>query len=532
MNKLKLLPFVALSVFVSACTPFKERVDDQIAYAENLTQKMQRDSSSAQTYKQGEVSDNIWLGPFNWGDENSMKPSELSISLSYNSTSPTDLETTLEKLARDSRVKISLSKDAQIFLGLIEEESSVEGNQRSTDKEAKTSEKGEILYPTEESYKNKFMETIISGDQTKSTEELPKYLLNGTKNLQTWLDSIAVHYSLFWDHTYIGSEPFITLTASVEETMQFEGLMALSDRDSKNESENQSWKELKDFAEDSKSKFGTVHISELTGRIYVNDRPDIVERVRNRVNYENSIFAKQIHYKVQIVTVDLEETENYSGGITAFYDDLKNSFNLSPGVSAGSGVAVGVSNVNPSSNLNNSSAKAYLNNLISKNANAKEYSFITRNKTQTIQTFQDNISYVKTVETTNSEFNAGTTPTIDEINEGVVLNFNTSILSNNRIALNLDFNQEYLKNLIYKEYDGNEISLPTVNNTKILNQFIVKSGQSFILTDSSIDNGSSMSGPAKALGWFQLLLGARSEIRETSSLRILVITPTIIDGGM
>lgn len=534
--RLTLVAAAVSTMLLTGCTSFNERIQSDIAYKDEMSKKMSSDASSATAYRQSVRSDEIWLGPFQWGTNENMKPRELKMKLNYGGTRPTTILATLNKLSRDTGVKISLTEDAMFFLGMVEDELDREGNIEVSKKDrvlAQTNPDGQILNPLET------VDMVLGEGSIKSSTragamskaDLPSFLLNGSKSFEEWLEAVSVHYSLFWDYIYIDKKPFITVSALTEENVQFEGLSNTSASGEGQQEDTSSWEELEEYIAATQSQYGKTHFSKLTGRVYIRDRPEIVDRIKKRISYENSVLGKMVHYSVQLVTVDLTESNDIAGGVGVLYNDLRTALTFDPGVTGSTGAAFGIADVNPTSTLNGTSGNAYLSAVLSGSSDAKEYSFITRNRTATEQSFKDIRNYVKTVETSASEFESGVTPTIDTIDEGVTLNIGTSILANNRISIDLGFGQEYLRSLLEREYDGNEITLPTVNDTKILNKMIIKSGQSIVLTDGSVFSDSESTAPTNGMGLWKWVFGASESASERSSVRLLVITPTIIDGG-
>lgn len=524
---------VLSSIFLSACSSLRTSVHDDVQHDADLATKMQYENRSTSPYSQASISDELWLGPFKWGNENSLKPAELMTEISYSELEPMPIKEVLSKLSRDSGAQITLTKSAKVFLGMeTDEESGEEGGQGEVPIQNTTTDGVIMAQPNRfaQSFPQPAFPVDLHNQSTPSPEEVT-FLLNGSRTFEGWLDDIALKNGLFWEYTYANNRPYISITGVVEADLQFEGLLTSTGSNDGNSSVESSWEDLQEFVEQNMSEYGSKHFSKSTGRIYVADRPEIVERVRRRVHYENEVYGKQIHYRIQLLTVNLDESESYRGGMSALYDDLKQTFSIDSGVSLGSGVNMSYGNTNTTSALEGTTGQLSLSNSLSKRTNAKEYTFIARNRSAISQIFKDSESYVKTITSSTTDNGTVVTPEVAELEEGVEIEFLATIQSGSRIALNLAFNQAYVSGRTQQSYSGNSITLPTQNDTVVLNQFTIPTGKSFILSDSSIDRATSDSGPARKLGIFEWLFGASTESSKSNSVRFLIITPTIMDQG-
>lgn len=332
-------------------------------------------------------------------------------------------------------------------------------------------------------------------------------------DIKDYLNLLTSRFGLFWEYNYLTNEIQIfhqqTKTFKlILPQSQIQNSTSISNSNSGNQSEVAYNTEKSDAFKDALntikafSKDIKVNANNSYALITVTGSPDIIQKVQNYIKEFNQEAEKAIQVKISIYEVKTTSDTNYGIDWNLVYNGTHTKINWS---------TVGVGDILGSSNLTTATVKAGINagmwtgsnivaSALQKYLDAtyvQGFSFYSLNGQTTPINNGQTDAYVKNLAVTT--LGAGAVITADNVQtsiEQATINtgFTGSVLTNvidNKIFLRISLDISKLVNIEKIEYgdqsNPSTVQLPHTENNKIIQNIILKSGQTAVITGFSKD---------------------------------------------
>ena len=530
--------------FLAGCSSFTAKTEDSLEYRKQSSLKLLEESRTVKERSLFNEVDRVYLGKLNYGVNAEPKPDELRSVLYYNEITPMSLELAINRISYDTGINIYFTDSAKVFLGLEEasndsDENSEENTDTTNNSEGASAE--EQLSMALES----FRQTRETLNELKESQEginprsdiLGVETLNNSvtlnvqdMTLEEWINDFTLERGLFWSYGKVGGKPYVEISATVSASIQFEGMLnTTTSSGGVDEASASAWTEIKAYAEEIKSEIGYVSTSDASGRLYVKDRPSIVNDLQRRVSTENEVFGQNIYYSLRVLTFRQSENENIQLNWTSIYDDLASTLTLSTPGSVGSGFSANYVFSDPTSTFAGSSATATALKSVLKGAREASANGKTRNRTSFISAPNQNSTIVTGTEVTATEVGSVVSDITGVVRSGITFDIFGSILSGGRVAIDMSLVYDDEISRETRTSENGDITLPTTYNVPLAPRFILRPGETAIFATSTSNISSNKSGIHDDLGWVNMLFGG-SRVSSTEDTLTLVLLEAKIVG--
>lgn len=275
------------------------------------------------------------------------------------------------------------------------------------------------------------------------------------------------------------------------------------------------------------SSYGKVVISPATGSITVVDTPDSLDRVAAYIDNENKTLERQVVINVTVLSVSLNDSEDYGINWNLVYTTLRQKYGLSGGVPAGLDANRVFAGIVGDSRFAGSTA---IIDALSKQGKVRRQttaSVITLNNQVVPLQVAKQTSYLQQSQTTVVP-QVGTTTTL--IPGTVTSGFNMSILphvlANGTVLLQFSTDISALNAIREVQSGTSKIETPEIDTRNFLQRVAMKSNETLIIsgfeqTDDNLDRQGVGSPRNAALGGNLKAASAKESI-------VILITPTTV----
>ena len=544
-NKFKLTLLSSLiAVIASGCSSFTKKTEDDLEYRKQSSLSLLEESRSVKERSLFNEIDSIYLGQLNYGVSSAPKPDQLRSILFYNGLEPISLELALKRISYDVGLNIYFNESAKSYLGLSEsskDESTVEGVSGGDNEEV--SEQLSNDEQLREDIKGLRQLTDTLKDIKESNSQIdPREKIIGLESINTsvtlnvkditleeWLNDFTLSRGLFWDYGTVGGKPYVEISATMSETIQFEGIVNTSTSDGGVDAASASaWKEIKEYAKEISSNIGSVSASDSSGRIYVKDRPSIINDLKKRVKTENQVFGQSIYYNLRVLTFRESENENIQLNWNSIYDNLASTLTLSTPGTAGSGFSANYVFTDPTSTFAGSSATVSALKTILKGAREASANGKTRNRTSFVSAPKLNSTIVTGTEVTATDTGTVVSDVTGQVNSGITFDIFGSILSGGKIAIDMSFVYDDEISRETRSSDNGDITLPTTYSVPLAPRIILLPGETAIFATTSSNLSSNQSGIHDDIGWINALFGGNRIATSEETLTLVLLEAKIV----
>jgi type IVB pilus formation R64 PilN family outer membrane protein len=273
---------------------------------------------------------------------------------------------------------------------------------------------------------------------------------------------------------------------------------------------------------------GNAVVSQSAGTIMVTTSSEIMKTVANFIEQQNDLLVKQIAINVEVYTVDLNNSDNYSMSMNAVLkkvaDSSLNITGATPfSVTSGGTFAVTI--------LDNgiATASTVVNALssVGNNVRVAQFPMTTLNNRPVSRRIGRDRTYLASATTETSQSFQSTTLTPGTIREGFSLQLTPRILADGRMLLQYSLNLIDIVQIREITSNSNTVQLPETTNRVFVQQSLLKSGSTLILAGFNQDQNTQNS---RGIGdAFNYLLGGGVQNSEVRQMLFIAITPQEID---
>lgn len=301
------------------------------------------------------------------------------------------------------------------------------------------------------------------------------------------------------------------------------------------------WKELTDVLNSIVGSQGSVIVSQTIGTVTVTTTPDVMQTVADYLGKENARMSRQIAINVQVYSVNLQQSEDFTVAFSGF---LKNLSKFS-GLNYTSAAAPSLTNTGINSSSLGSLSVAILNGANDPTAHAgdvfnalstigdtttvAQFPMVTMNNRPISRRVGKDTTYISQVSSnTTASVTAVTSNTVTTsiVHEGFSLQLTPRLLDDGRILLQyslslISLNGSLAPDATYK------ISLPVTNNRIFVQQSMLRSGSTLIIggvdQEDLAQNKNGTGSPDN------FLLGGGSSSNNNRLMLFMAITPQVLD---
>lgn len=276
---------------------------------------------------------------------------------------------------------------------------------------------------------------------------------------------------------------------------------------------------------------GRMSMSSSTGTMTVTDTPEVLARVGDFLNGENSNITKQVLLNVKVLSVTLTDKDDLGIDWNLVYTAVNGKWGVGwKNVTQADAAAVQGS----VSILDTSSQWAGSNLLVKALAQQGRVSTITSPSVTTLNLqpvpvqVARQTSYLASIQTTTTaDVGSTTSLTPGTVTSGFNMNLLPYVMPGKELLLRYSINLSSLKQIRQVSSGDNTIEIPEVDN-RIFSQMVkLRSGETLVLSgfEQSVDNGSK-AGVGSASNW---LMGGSLKRDNTKDVIVVLITP-IVEG--
>ncbi|MBG6717612.1 PilN family type IVB pilus formation outer membrane protein [Ectopseudomonas hydrolytica] len=276
---------------------------------------------------------------------------------------------------------------------------------------------------------------------------------------------------------------------------------------------------------------GRMSMSSSTGTMTVTDTPEVLARVGDFLNGENSNITKQVLLNVKVLSVTLTDKDDLGIDWNLVYTAVNGKWGVGwKNVTQADAAAVQGS----VSILDTSSQWAGSNLLVKALAQQGRVSTITSPSVTTLNLqpvpvqVARQTSYLASIQTTTTaDVGSTTSLTPGTVTSGFNMNLLPYVMPGKELLLRYSINLSALKQIRQVSSGDNTIEIPEVDN-RIFSQMVkLRSGETLVLSgfEQSVDNGSK-AGVGSASNW---LMGGSLKRDNTKDVIVVLITP-IVEG--
>lgn len=306
------------------------------------------------------------------------------------------------------------------------------------------------------------------------------------------------------------------------------------------------WDELSQVLNSIVGGQGAVVISPSMGTVTVTTTADVMETVSDYLAKENRRLSRQIAINVQIYSVNLGQSEDFSLAFSSFLNNLTKITRMS----YRSAAAPGITNATLSASNLGSLSVAILDNptgttgpasdvfnalsTIGDTTNVAQFPMTTLNNRPVSRRVGTDTTYISTVNQSTTSSTSTTisyTPVVSTIHDGFSLQLTPRLLDDGRILLQYSLSLIGLDNLnptVFNTGSGNiPLDLPTTDNRIFVQQSMLRSGQTLII--GGVDQ-EKMAQSRQGVGSpDNFLLGGGTSSNNTHFMMFMAITPQVMD---
>jgi type IVB pilus formation R64 PilN family outer membrane protein len=280
------------------------------------------------------------------------------------------------------------------------------------------------------------------------------------------------------------------------------------------------------------STYGKVVSSPATGTITVTDTPDRLDQVASFVDQENKALSRQIMVNVTVLSVDLEEGENYGINWDVVYKSLSSKFGISNTFAPAAGSTAFSAAILNTSSSKYAGSSAMISALSSQGQVRQKTtaSVATLNNQPVPVQVAKQTSYLKSSQTTVAA-NVGTSTTLTPgvVTSGFNLTVLPHVLNNGTVMLQFSTDISSLKNIRTVASNNSAIESPETTTRNFLQRVAMKSGETLIISGfEQLEDNADAQGVGRANNF---VLGGGYKGRSSKEVIVILITPITMNGA-
>jgi type IVB pilus formation R64 PilN family outer membrane protein len=275
------------------------------------------------------------------------------------------------------------------------------------------------------------------------------------------------------------------------------------------------------------SSYGKVVISPATGSITVVDTPDTLDRVAAYIDNENKTLERQVVINVTVLSVSLNDSEDYGINWNLVYSTLRQKYGLTSAVPVGLDATLFSAGIVGDSRFAGSTA---IIDALSKQGKVRRQttaSVITLNNQVVPLQVAKQTSYLQSSQTTVVP-QVGTTTTLmpGTVTSGFNMSILPHVLANGTVLLQFSTDISALNAIREVQSGASKIETPEIDTRNFLQRVAMKSNETLIIsgfeqTDDNLDRQGVGSARNVALGGGVKAASAKESI-------VILITPTTV----
>lgn len=275
------------------------------------------------------------------------------------------------------------------------------------------------------------------------------------------------------------------------------------------------------------SSYGKVVISPATGSITVVDTPDTLDRVGAYIDNENKTLERQVVINVTVLSVSLNDSEDYGINWNLVYTTLRQKYGLTSAMPVGLDATLFSAGIVGDSRFAGSTA---IIDALSKQGKVRRQttaSVITLNNQVVPLQVARQTSYLQSSQTTVVP-QVGTTTTLmpGTVTSGFNMSILPHVLANGTVLLQFSTDISALNAIREVQSGASKIETPEIDTRNFLQRVAMKSNETLIIsgfeqTDDNLDRQGVGSARNVALGGGMKAASAKESI-------VILITPTTV----
>lgn len=281
------------------------------------------------------------------------------------------------------------------------------------------------------------------------------------------------------------------------------------------------------------SDAGVITRSPSTSSFTVTDTKDVIDAISREVERVNEDLTRQVALNVRIYSISDVDNEEFEFSLDLLYTGMESSAQIQK-ISDPIGDIAGI-NFNGAYLMGNwaGSNINYDNVALKENVAivTRATNITTNNRTVPLETARIT-NYISSVTTSRSDLSGGVDTEIeqDKVVTGLNMQVTPKILADDRILVHYSINITDLVSLFERQINEASVQQPDITRRKIINQAIMRSGSTLVLTglhvknDEYKDSGSFWPG-------FKLFGGSRRD-NANREMAVIMITPVLLGNSV
>ena len=275
---------------------------------------------------------------------------------------------------------------------------------------------------------------------------------------------------------------------------------------------------------------GKVAVSSAIGTVTVTDTPKVLENVEEFINEQNIALSRQVSVNVRVLSVEINDKENYGINWDAVYTSLSENavFKMSSGFTPAQGAANFVLQTANATGSNWSAASGAMISALSMQGRVSELTsanVVTMNNQPAPVNVGRQVSYLASSATTTTT-GAGNTTTLTpgQVSTGFSMVVVPHIIDGKELLLQSSINISSLLQLVTIASGQASIQTPDLSTSNFIQRVRMKSGDTLVVAGFDQDNLSAVSngvGQAK-----NNVMGSQAASDKRTML-VVLIQPTV-----
>lgn len=281
------------------------------------------------------------------------------------------------------------------------------------------------------------------------------------------------------------------------------------------------------------SSAGIITRSPSTSSFTVTDTKDVIDAVTREVDRINEDLTRQVALNVRIYSVSDVDSEEFEFSLDLLYTGMESSGSVQK-ISDPIGGISGI-NFNGAYLLGNwaGSNVNYDNVALRENVAivTRSTNITTNNRTVPIESSRIT-NYISSVTTSRSDLSGGVDTEIeqDTVVTGLNMQITPKILSDDRVLIHYSINIKDLISIFERQINDAFVQQPDITRRKVINQAIMRSGSTLVLTGLHIQNDEYKDAGMGA-SWFKLFGGSQRD-NATREMAVIMITPVLLGNSV
>ncbi len=282
------------------------------------------------------------------------------------------------------------------------------------------------------------------------------------------------------------------------------------------------------------SNAGVITRSPSTSGFTVTDTKDVIDSITREVAKTNEDLTRQVAINVRIYSVSDVDNEEFEFSLDLLYNGAEGISGAITKISDPIGDISGI-NFNGAYLLGDfaGSSVNYDNIALKENVSivTRSTNITTNNRTVPIETSRIR-NYISAVTTSRSELSSGIDTEIEQdvVVTGLNMQITPKILGDDRVLIHYSINIKDLVSLFERQINDAFVQQPDVTRRKVINQAIMRSGSTLVLTGLHIQNNE-YKDSGSWWPWFKLFGGSNRD-NASREMAVIMITPVLLGNSV